>query len=324
MTRIPLDYAAPRWIPGGHAQTIVAAKFLPRPAVAYRRERWEAPDGDFVDLDFALPEPAQPNAPVLVHFHGLEGSSQSHYALALMRAVADRGWRGIVVHFRGCSGQANRLPRAYHSGDSDEIDWILRRVAQRYTQARLHAVGVSLGGNVLAKWLGEREEEAGFVSAAASIGSPLDLVAGGGVISRGFNLVYTRVFLATLKPKVREKLERFPGLLDPARLAAVRTMYDFDAVYTAPVHGFAGTEDYWQRASAKPVLGGVRIPHLVLNALNDPFVPADSLPRPHQVSRHVRLEQPAQGGHIGFPRGAPPGELNYLPERILSFFERGQ
>ncbi|MEF9943527.1 MAG: alpha/beta hydrolase, partial [Burkholderiaceae bacterium] len=119
-------YTAPRWIPGGHAQTIVAAKLLPRPAVSYRRERWEAPDGDFVDLDFARPEPATSDAPVLVHFHGLEGNSQSHYARALMRAVADRGWRGVVVHFRGCSGEPNRLPRAYHSGDSDEADWILR------------------------------------------------------------------------------------------------------------------------------------------------------------------------------------------------------
>lgn len=317
-------YTAPRWIPGGHAQTIVAAKLLPRPAVSYRRERWEAPDGDFVDLDFARPEPATSDAPVLVHFHGLEGNSQSHYARALMRAVADRGWRGVVVHFRGCSGEPNRLPRAYHSGDSDEADWILRRMRAAFPAARLYAVGVSLGGNLLAKWLGERAEGAGFVAAAASIGSPLDLAAGGAAISRGFNLVYTRVFLSTLKPKVREKMARFPGLVDADRLAAVRTMYDFDAVYTAPVHGFRSTEDYWAASSAKPLLGEVRVPHLVLNALNDPFVPAASLPRADQVSRFVALDQPAHGGHIGFPRGGPPGELGYLPERIFRFFERGQ
>jgi predicted alpha/beta-fold hydrolase len=292
--------------------------------VLYRRERLEAPDGDFVDLHFALPEPAQADAPLLVHFHGLEGSSGSHYALALMRAAADRGWRGVVVHFRGCSGEPNRLPRAYHSGDSDEADWVLRRVHASYPGAALHAVGVSLGGNVLAKWLGERAEDAAFVTAAASIGSPLDLVAGGEAISRGFNRLYTRMFLATLKPKVTEKLRRFPGLLDAQRLRAVRTMFDFDDFYTAPVHGYAGALDYWTRASGKPWLPGVRVPHLVLNALNDPFVPATSLPQPGQVSRFVTLEQPAQGGHIGFPRGAPPGDLGFLPERVLDFFERGQ
>jgi predicted alpha/beta-fold hydrolase len=324
MTLARSSYLAPTWLPGGHAQTIVAAKLVPRPEVLYRRERLEAPDGDFVDLDFALPEPAQADAPLLVHFHGLEGSSGSHYALALMRAAADRGWRGVVVHFRGCSGEPNRLPRAYHSGDSDEADWVLRRVHASYPGAALHAVGVSLGGNVLAKWLGERAEDAAFVTAAASIGSPLDLVAGGEAISRGFNRLYTRMFLATLKPKVTEKLRRFPGLLDAQRLRAVRTMFDFDDFYTAPVHGYAGALDYWTRASGKPWLPGVRLPHLVLNALNDPFVPATSLPQPGQVSRFVTLEQPAQGGHIGFPRGAPPGDLGFLPERVLDFFERGQ
>ncbi len=324
MTLARSSYLAPTWLPGGHAQTIVAAKLVPRPEVLYRRERLEAPDGDFVDLDFALPEPAQANAPLLVLFHGLEGSSGSHYALALMRAAADRGWRGVVVHFRGCSGEPNRLPRAYHSGDSDEADWVLRRVHASYPGAALHAVGVSLGGNVLAKWLGERAEDAAFVTAAASIGSPLDLVAGGEAISRGFNRLYTRMFLATLKPKVTEKLRRFPGLLDAQRLRAVRTMFDFDDFYTAPVHGYAGALDYWTRASGKPWLPGVQVPHLVLNALNDPFVPATSLPQPGQVSRFVTLEQPAQGGHIGFPRGAPPGDLGFLPERVLDFFERGQ
>jgi predicted alpha/beta-fold hydrolase len=324
MTLARSSYLAPTWLPGGHAQTIVAAKLVPRPEVLYRRERLEAPDGDFVDLDFALPEPAQANAPLLVLFHGLEGSSGSHYALALMRAAADRGWRGVVVHFRGCSGEPNRLPRAYHSGDSDEADWVLRRVHASYPGAALHAVGISLGGNVLAKWLGERAEDAAFVTAAASIGSPLDLVAGGEAISRGFNRLYTRMFLATLKPKVTEKLRRFPGLLDAQRLRAVRTMFDFDDFYTAPVHGYAGALDYWTRASGKPWLPGVQVPHLVLNALNDPFVPATSLPQPGQVSRFVTLEQPAQGGHIGFPRGAPPGDLGFLPERVLDFFERGQ
>jgi hypothetical protein len=316
-------YIAPGWLPGGHLQTIVPAKLVPLPRVAYRRERWDTPDGDFIDVDFALPEPGDPGAPLLVLFHGLEGSSQSHYSRSLMRDAADRGWRGLVVHFRGCSGEPNRLPRAYHSGDSEEGDWILRRVHARWPQARLHAVGVSLGGNMLAKWLGERAEDAQFVTAAASVGSPLDLAAGGAALARGFNRVYTRMFLATLKPKALDKVRRFPGVASEERLRSSRNLYEFDNEYTAPVHGFRDTEDYWARASGKPWLPGVRVPHLVLNALNDPFVPAASLPRPHEVSRYVRLEQPVGGGHIGFARGAVPGRLDYLPQRLHEFFRSG-
>jgi predicted alpha/beta-fold hydrolase len=228
----------------------------------------------------------------------------------------------MVVHFRGCSGEVNLLARAYHSGDSEEGDWILRRVHARWPDAALHAVGVSLGGNMLAKWLGERAEDAQFVAAAASIGSPLDLAAGGAALGRGFNRLYTRVFLATLKPKALAKLARFPAL--PMPIAARQPqLYDFDNEYTAPVHGFRDTEDYWCRASGKPWLGGVRVPHLVLNALNDPFVPAESLPRPHDVSRFVQLEQPSGGGHIGFASGPPPGRLDFLPQRLFEFFIRG-
>jgi predicted alpha/beta-fold hydrolase len=316
-------YVAPVWLPGGHLQTVFPARLVPVPSVRYRRERWEAPDGDFIDVDFALPEPADASAPVLVQFHGLEGDSQSHYSRSIMRHFADRGFRSVVAHFRGCSGEANRLPRAYHSGDSDEGDWVLRRAHARWPQALLFAVGVSLGGNMLAKWLGERAEDAQFVTAAASVGAPLDLAAGGAALGRGFNRVYTRIFLATLKPKALAKIEQFPGIAHARRLRESRNLYEFDNEYTAPVHGFRDTDDYWNRASAKPWLAAIKVPHLVLNTLNDPFVPADSLPQPRQVSRWVRLEQPAHGGHVGFARGMPPGRLDYLPQRLHDFFVRG-
>jgi uncharacterized protein len=294
-----------------------------QPRVEYRRERWDTPDGDFIDVDFALPEPAAREAPVLVLFHGLEGCSRSHYALAVMRAAADRGWRGLVAHFRGCSGEPNRLPRAYHSGDSDEGDWILRRLRARHPEGRLYAVGISLGGNMLAKWLGERGTDAQFVSAAASIGAPLDLAAGDAALSRGFNLVYTKVFLATLRGKALGKCQRFAGVASVEAIRASRDLYDFDNAYTAPVHGFRDTEDYWARASGKPHLAAVAVPHLVLNARNDPFVPAASLPRAAEVSRFVHLEQPEEGGHIGFARGPWPGNLGWLPSRLFRFFESG-
>jgi predicted alpha/beta-fold hydrolase len=323
MPLIPSSYVAPRWLPGGHAQTIVPARLIPLPRVWYRRERWDTPDGDFIDVDFAQPEPEAATKPLLVLFHGLEGCSQSHYARSTMRFFADRGWRGIVVHFRGCSGEPNRLARAYHSGDSEEGDWILRAVRGRWPEARLHAVGISLGGNMLAKWLGERGEDAGFVEAAASVGSPLDLVAGGSSLSRGFNLIYTRMFLATLKRKAQDKTCRHPGIARADVLARARDLYEFDNEYTAPVHGFRDTLDYWTRASAKPLLGGVRVPLLTLNARNDPFVPADSLPVANEVSRHVYLEHPDEGGHVGFAQGTWPGNIDFLPQRLQRFFSGG-
>lgn len=320
---IESSYIAPRWLPGGHAQTIVAARLVPLARVKYRRERWATPDQDFIDVDFAQPEPAAASAPILVLFHGLEGCSQSHYARSVMRYFADRGWRALVVHFRGCSGEPNVLVRAYHSGDSDEGDWILRRVHARWPLAALHAVGVSLGGNMLAKWLGERGEDARFLTAAASVGSPLDLVAGGMAISRGFNRVYTRMFMSTLRAKALAKAERFPDQIHAAAVLGARDLYDFDNAYTAPVHGYRDTLDYWTRASAKPLLKNVRVPHLALNARNDPFVPAGSLPNAAEVSRDVVLEQPEHGGHIGFASGRWPGRMEFLPRRLHEFFTAG-
>ena len=315
---------APLWLPGAHLQTIVPARFMRLPVVQYRRERWDTHDSDFIDVDFALPEPMANDAPLLVLFHGLEGDSQSHYAVATMRWFADRGWRGLVVHFRGCSGEANRLPRAYHSGDSEEGDWILRAVRLRWPEAPLYAVGISLGGNMLAKWAGERGQDASFVTAAASIGSPLDLAAGGAALGRGFNMIYTRMFLATLKSKALAKLQQFPDIARDGeysrRLRASRNLYEFDNEYTAPLHGFRNTEDYWDRASGKRWLQAVRIPYLLLNARNDPFVPAASLPQPPDVSRAVELEQPAHGGHIGFARGPWPGRIDFIAERLHRFF----
>jgi predicted alpha/beta-fold hydrolase len=324
MPLVASRYRAPRWLPGGHLQTIWPARVVPVPRVEYRRERWPTPDGDFIDADFAQPEPADPAAALLALFHGLEGDSSSHYARSIMGRFADRGWRAVVVHFRGCSGEPNLLLRAYHSGDSEEGDWVLRRIHARWPAAPLHAVGVSLGGNMLAKWLGERGTEAGFVRAAASIGSPLDLVAGGRAIGRGLNMLYTRMFLGTLKAKARDKAARFGYQIDIDVLRRARDLYEFDNLFTAPVHGFRDTMDYWTRASAKPLLGAVRVPHLVLNARNDPFVPAASLPTADEVSTHVVLEQPEEGGHIGFADGRFPGRLHYLPERLERFFGDGR
>ncbi len=313
-------YLAPRWLPGGHAQTIYPL-LIKAPPPAYRRERWETPDGDFIDQDW-LDGPNR--TPLLVLFHGLEGGSASHYATALMAAVEARGWSAVVSHFRGCSGELNRLPRAYHSGDSDEVDWVLRRLRGRFPTRRIFAIGVSLGGNALLKWLGEREARAGdIVTAAAAVSAPFDLAACGHHLGRGFNRIYTRHFLRTLKQSAAEKLVRFPGIFDGRRMAGARTLHEFDDAVTAPLHGFLGADDYWRRASAKPLLPGIRVPTLLLNARNDPFLPVHALPGTDEVSAAVALELPDEGGHVGFVTGRPPGRLDWLPRRLLHFFAQG-
>ncbi|MEI7444941.1 MAG: alpha/beta fold hydrolase [Burkholderiales bacterium] len=322
------DYRAPFWLPGAHLQTIWSATVTPRPAVRYRREAWDAPDGDLVELDWAEAEPGvarTPARPLLVLFHGLEGSSQSPYARALMAEAVARGLDGVVVHFRGCGGTPNRLPRAYHSGDSDEADWVLRRLAARRggdggAQGALLAFGVSLGGNVLLKWLGERGRDAGFVSAAVAVSPPQDLHAGAIALSRGFNRLYAEHFLKTLRRKSLAMLERHPGLFDASRVAASRDFFDFDEWVTAPLHGFASAIDYWTRSSCRQFLGGIEVPTLVVNALNDPFLPASALAPPAQVSKAVRLEYPERGGHVGFVVGAPPGRHAWLPRRAFAHY----
>jgi predicted alpha/beta-fold hydrolase len=318
-------YRAPHWLPGGHAQTIYAALVLPRARHSYRRERWETLDGDFIDLDWLVGEPGDTSRPLVVMFHGLEGSSGSHYALALMSRAAKRGMRGVVVNFRGCSGEPNRLARAYHSGDAPEIDWILRRLRSRNGSALLYAVGVSLGGNALLKWLGDSGEAAkSVIDAAVAVSAPLDLMAAGDALGRGFNLVYTRNFLGTLKTKSLAKLARFPGLFDTNAVRAAGTLREFDNLVTAPLHGFRDTDDYWTRASSKPGLKNIRVSTLVINAKNDPFLPATALPRPDEVSAAVKLEQPDEGGHVGFVSGAFPGNFDWLPERLLHFLRDGR
>jgi len=314
-------YAPPFWLPGAHLQTIVPALRGWAIPVRYRRERWDTPDGDFIDLDWV---DGARDAPRMVLFHGLEGSSCSRYALAMASAAQARGWSCAVVHFRSCSGELNRAPRFYHSGDSGEIDWVLRRLQEQRPDLALHAVGISLGGNALLKWLGERgSAAAAIVTSAAAISAPLDLQAGGRSLSSGINLIYTRMFLETLKPKSLQKLAQYPGLFDRAALLAARDLHAFDNIVTAPLHGYRDTDDYWTRASSKPVLGGITTPTLILNARNDPFMPGQALPDAADVSSTVRLETPAQGGHVGFHASRAAGGAHWLPQRVFSFFTAG-
>jgi predicted alpha/beta-fold hydrolase len=298
-------YQAPWWLPGGHLQTLAGA-LAPAPRVAWRRERWDTPDGDFIDLDWA-----GSSGPLLALFHGLEGGSSSHYARSIAAQAVARGWRCVVPHFRGCSGVINRLARAYHSGDSEELDWILRRLRPDF------AAGVSLGGNVLLKWLGERgAEAAAILRRAAAASAPLDLAASGRALDRGINRrLYTRLFLTTMKAKAYARITLHRSPIDERRLARARTLHEFDDIVTAPLHGFRGADDYWARASSAPWLERIRVPTLVLNAQNDPFLPRAALQAAtRKASSDVVLEFPQAGGHAGFP-----GRGRWLASRLLEF-----
>ena len=312
-------YRPPWWLPGGHLQTIYPYFLLKRRAPPYRRERWETPDGDFIDLDWV--DDSADHAPLMALFHGLEGGSGSHYATALMRAAARRHWRGIVIHFRGCSGEPNRLPRAYHSGDADEIAWILRRLRALNPAIPLFAAGVSLGGNALLKWLGREQASArGIIDAAAAVSAPMDLMTAGDRLGIGVNRLYGHHFLQTLKRKSLAKLERFPALYGANIVRNARTLREFDNVVTAPLHGYRDTDDYWTRASSKPDLRHIEVPTLIVHARNDPFLPGRYLPATSEVSASVTLDLPKGGGHTGFASGPFPGNLDWLPERLLAFF----
>lgn len=314
------DYVAPSWLPGGHLQTIYATAFIATPSVTYRRERVELDDGDFLDFDWV---DGDVQAPVVVLFHGLEGSSSSSYARSLMHMVKARGWHGVVAHFRGTSGEDNRLPRAYYAGDSEEIERILRHVKKHHPTSPFFAVGVSLGGNALLKWLGEAGDTAQkLVEAAAAVSAPVDLAAAGNALDMGFNQsVYTARFLHTLKAKALRKAAQYPGLLDVDAISAATTFREFDTLVTARLHGFVDADDYWRKVSSKPWLKFIRVPTLVLNAKNDPFMPASALPSVEEASDAITLEQPLTGGHVAFPSGPFPGNVGWLPQRLFKHFD---
>ncbi|MDO4223361.1 MAG: alpha/beta fold hydrolase, partial [Acinetobacter sp.] len=315
---LPLPEFRPlSWLRGGHLDTLYA-KALQEPAPHYRREL--LPDSlgkTLVAYDFV--DAPQQDAPLVVLFHGLEGCSQSHYSIALMHAVQKLGWHGVVAHFRGCGGVMNTAGVAYHSGDSHELAYMLDTLKQRYT--RIYAVGVSLGGNVLAKYLGEQGKQAVPV-ASAVVSAPLDLVDASETLSKGLNKrIYIPYFLRSLLPKIKNEADFHPPELIE-NILKVKTLRDFDHLYTAPLHGFSDPDDYYRRASAKPYLKHIQRPTLVINAKNDPFMSAKSLPQHHEVSASVQLLQPKRGGHIGFVAGKGKGHINWLPETLLNYFQQ--
>jgi len=316
---VEASYQPPWWYRGRHLQTMWGPLFrrLRRPPL--RRERWPTPDGDFLDLDWL-----EGDSPLVVILHGLEGSSGSHYARGLLLEAAALGWRAVVFHFRSCSGELNRGPRLYHAGETSDLDWVIGRLIQREPATPLGLVGVSLGGNVALKWLGERGEGApAQVRAAATISTPFDLTACALSLDRGLNRpLYTARFLRSMRAKVRAKRRLYDGLVNvPAALRA-RTFAVYDRLATAPINGFADERDYWARASSGPYLARIRRPCLLINAANDPFVPAVTLPTA-VVAGSPWLEAAflPEGGHVGFLEG-PWGRRSWAERHALAFLHR--
>jgi len=288
-----------------------------RGRIGLRRERVATADGDFLDLDW-LDGPA--GSPLVLAMHGLEGSARSHYVVGLLRLDRARGWRGVVMHFRSCSGELNRVPRFYHSGETDDLAAVVDLLVEREPEVRLGAVGTSLGGNVLLKWLGERGDEVpAQVAAAVGVSVPFDLAVCARRLDRGLHrAVYTASFLRTMRRKVREKASHHPVFVDVETARRARTFAEYDRVVTAPLNGFADERDYWRRASSGPYLSLIRRPTLLIGALDDPIVPPEALPDPSGLPPHLRAEFVPAGGHAAFLEG-PWAMTSWAERRALDF-----
>jgi predicted alpha/beta-fold hydrolase len=309
------------WLPGPHLPTLwgkLARRTPPLPTV---EERWRTPDDDWVAVHRLR---AGAGAPRLLILHGLEGSARSHYARGLVAAAARRGWEAAVLQFRSCGGVLNEQPRFYHSGETTDAAFVVRRLIEEAPGVPLGIVGVSLGGNVMLKWLGEQGDALpDEVRAAAAISVPFDLGRGARHIDQGFARVYQAHFLRSLRRKALAKLDRYPDLFDRAALERARSLADFDDVVTSRVHGFAGADDYYTRSSAIHFLHAIRRPTLLLSAIDDPFLPSTIL----DEVRAIVAENPAlaaefhpRGGHVGFVGGTAPWRPTYYAERrVLDF-----
>ena len=316
-----LPYSPAWWLPGPHARTVWGRFFRRTPSLPTRVERWDTDDGDFIDL---VRLDAPPGAPHLVVLHGLEGTARSHYARGLFLEAARRGWAADLLLFRGCGGELNRRPRFYHSGETGDLDAVARELLARDREAPFLFAGVSLGGNVLLKWLGELAERIDRrVIAAAAVSVPFDLARASRHIDRGFSRVYQRHFLRSLKKKALAKLERYPDIGSRERIESARTLFDFDDAVTAPVHGFADAADYYTRSSSIRFLSRIRVATLLLSAIDDPFLPSDVLEQVRRVAcdnSDIEIEFLAKGGHVGFVSGSNPLRPFYYAERRVTEF----
>lgn len=310
------------WLPGGHLQTLWGKLGRRRVHVDTERELLRAPDGEQLELHHLA---GAPGAPHVVLLHGLEGSRTSHYVGGMLAQARRRNWGATLLVFRGCSDTPNVARRFYHSGETTDLEHVLVTLMGRAPSAAWFIAGVSLGGNVLLKWLGERSESARRIQGAAAVSVPFDLESGARKISEGFSRIYDLSFLRSLRRKARAKLSRYPDLFDDEKLGRARNVFEFDDAVTAPVHGFANATDYYARSSSLGFLDRIRSPTLLLSAVNDPFLPPSVLDRVRETARanaSLTLEFVGTGGHVGFVGGVAPWRARYYAEeRVFRFFD---
>ncbi|MEL7371630.1 MAG: hydrolase [Myxococcota bacterium] len=311
------DFQPAWWLPGPHLMTIYPTLFRRRIPLATRRERFTLPDGDFLDLDWVEPEGA-PSLTVLI-LHGLEGSIDSPYARGLLTAIRDRGWRGVLMHFRGCSGEPNRKPRAYHSGETEDATAVIAALHARV--GPIAAVGYSLGGNVLLKYLGEQEDRTPL-RAAVAVSVPLMLSPCAARLQTGFSRVYDKYLLRSMKQSLRRKRSAVDlGTVGRVEEREISTIRAYDELITAPLHGFADAEDYYAKSSSRPFLKRIQAPTLIIHAEDDPFMTSEVIPGESELSDKVTLELSSRGGHVAFVGGAPWRPDFWLERRIPEFIQ---
>lgn len=311
------------WLRNAHAQTFAGRYLRPRAAVALERCRIGTPDGDFLDLDQA-PEPS-PRAPIVVLLHGLEGSAQRGYMSEMFHHLLVRGLRGVGMNFRGCGGEPNRVPRFYHSGETGDLAHVVAELSARHPGCPIGAAGFSLGGNVLLKHLGERGHDSGL-AAAVAVSVPFDLAGCAARLSCSLaGRTYGSHFLRALKRKVRAKRRLLAGVVDVERVLAARTLIDYDDALTAPLHGFAGADDYYDRADARRHLADIRVPTLLVQSRDDPFLPEGTIPEAAAAANpHISAAFTDLGGHLGFVEGAFPWRRLFWAERTAAEFLAGR
>jgi len=305
------------WLPGPHLQTLwptLCRKNIRN--LELERERLELPDGDFVDLDWV-----GKSGPIVIILHGLEGSVHSPYAQGMLHAIVGQGWRGLFIHFRGCSGEPNRLPRSYHSGETQDLAWVVQAILKREPQIPIAAVGFSLGGNVLLKWLGETGSN-NPLAAAVGVSVPFELTKASKHIQRGFSKLYQWHLLRCIRRRLKEKFAYQTLVLPYKSLQNVKTLWELDDIFTAPVHGFSSVDEYYSLSSSRQYLGKICVPTLLVQSKDDPFYSQDLLPNSHELSKQIQLELTTSGGHVGFISGNIPGRSEYwLEKRVPEFFK---
>jgi len=319
----PSTFEPAWWLKNRHAQTMYPAfPWSGAPKISLRSESLELPDGDITVVDWMDSGPGPDSgAPILIILHGLEGSADSPYARMLLKAAAEHGWRAAVLHFRDCGDYRNRLPRRYHAGETNDIRYFLESLRAAGHEGPMVAAGYSLGGNVLLKYLGENGVSTPL-DAAAAVSVPMNLHDSSVALSSGFSKLYQYHLIKKMKRAACRKFDQYTAAFDWQRMMAAKTFAEFDDAITAPLHGFSGKDEYYDRCSSGGFLGDICIPTLIINSLDDPFMTPAAVPADHQLSESVQLELSEYGGHVGFVGGGLPWKPNYyLPGRIIEFLD---